>query len=81
MMTDARIMSIDELQAFLASNYVVTFKGSSRGESHARIERTLRIYCSLSRPRREKGLLRRSYLVGREGIQDRTVGGRLRILG
>lgn len=40
MMTDARVMSIDELKAFLASSYVFTFKGNSQEEIYAWIERT-----------------------------------------
>jgi hypothetical protein len=32
MMTDTRVMSIDELNAFLASSDVLTFKGNSREE-------------------------------------------------
>jgi len=57
MMTDARVMSIDELKAFLASIDVLTFKGSSREEIYAWIEQTL---CSYnydyrSRPRSGKG--------------------------
>ena len=34
MMTDARVMSIDELKAFLASSDVSTFKGNSREETY-----------------------------------------------
>jgi len=33
MMTDARVMSIDDLKAFLASSDVLTFKGNSREET------------------------------------------------
>ena len=64
MMTDARVMSIDELKAFLASSDVLTFKGNSREETYVWIERTLRTlrtYRYLSRPRSEKGLIR-SYM-------------------
>ncbi len=61
MLTDARVMSIDELKAFLASSDVLTFKGNSREETYAWIERTLRTYGYLSRPRSEKGLIR-SYM-------------------
>lgn len=32
MMTDARVMSIDELKAFLASSDVLTFKGNLTGK-------------------------------------------------
>ena len=61
MLTDARMMSIDELKAFLASSDVLTFKGNSREETYAWIERTLCTYGYLSRPRSEKGLIR-SYM-------------------
>jgi len=59
MTTDARVMSIGELKAFLASSDVFTFKGSSREETYAWIEHTLRSYKYRSRPRLEKGVLRR----------------------
>jgi hypothetical protein len=52
MMTDARVMSIDELKAFLASSNVLTFKGSSREETYSWIERTLGTYSYFSRPPR-----------------------------
>ncbi len=61
-MTDARVMSIDELNAFLASSDVFTFKGNLREEIYAWIERTLRGYSYRSRPRLEKGLLQRYIL-------------------
>jgi len=69
MMTDARVMSIDELKAFLASSDVFTFKGNSREEIYAWIERTLRDYSYRSRPRLEKGLLRR-YMLKMTGISN-----------
>lgn len=69
MMTDARVMSIDELNAFLASSDVFTFKGNSREEIYAWIERTLRGYSYRSRPRLEKGLLRR-YMRKITGISN-----------
>ncbi|MCD4801613.1 MAG: hypothetical protein K8R16_01595 [Anaerolineales bacterium] len=69
MMTDARVMSIDELNAFLASSDVFTFKGNSREEIYAWIERTLRSYSYRSRPRLEKGLLRR-YMRKMTGISN-----------
>ena len=59
MMTDNRVMNIAELKALLASSGVLTFKGSSREEIYAWIERTLRSYHYRSRPRLEKGVLRR----------------------
>ena len=61
MMTDPRVVNIDELKAFLASSDVLTFKGSSREETYGWIERTLRTYSYFSRPRSEKGLIR-SYM-------------------
>ncbi len=67
MLTDARMMSIDELKAFLASSDVLMFKGNSREETYAWIERTLCAYGYLSRPRSEKGLIR-SYMQKITGI-------------
>jgi hypothetical protein len=67
MMTDVRVMSIDELKAFLASSGVFTFKENSREETYAWIERTLRSYHYRSRPRSEKGVLRR-YMQKMTGI-------------
>lgn len=67
MMTDARVMSIDELKAFLSSSDVLTFKGNSREETYAWIERTLRTYSYFSRPRSEKGLIR-SYMQKMTGM-------------
>lgn len=67
MLTDARTMSIEELKAFLASSDVLTFKGNSREETYAWIERTLRSYGYLSRPRSEKGLIR-SYMQKMTGM-------------
>ena len=58
MLTDIRVMSIDELKAFLTSSDVLTFKGNSREETYAWIERTLCTYRCISRPRSEKGLIR-----------------------
>jgi len=59
MTTDAHVMRIEELKTFLSSSSVLTFKGSSRAETYAWIERTLRSYRYLSRPRVEKGLIQR----------------------
>ena len=67
MMTDARVMSIDELKAFLSSSDVLTFKGNSREETYGWIERTLRTYSYFSRPRSEKGLIR-SYMQKMTGM-------------
>jgi len=44
MMTDPRVMGVDELKGFLSSSGVSTFKGSSRAEVYAWIERTLHSY-------------------------------------
>ena len=51
MMIDKRVMDIDELEVFLASSEVFTFKGTSREEIYAWIEHTLRSYDYRSRPR------------------------------
>ena len=67
MMTDARVMSTDELKAFLAASDMLMFKGNSREETYAWIERTLRNYSYTSRPRSEKGLIR-SYMQKMTGI-------------
>jgi len=67
MMTDKRVMDIEELQALLASGDLLTFKGSSREEIYAWIQYTLRSYNYRSRPRLEKGVLRR-YLLKMTGI-------------
>ena len=58
MMNDTRVMSIEELQAFLNSSDGLNFSGCSRSEAYAWIEKTLRQYKYLARPRAEKGLLR-----------------------
>jgi len=49
------VKDIDELKAFLASSDVLTFKGSSREETYAWIEHTLRSYKYRSRPRLREG--------------------------
>jgi len=54
-MADKHVMDIDELKTLLASSGVLTFKGSSREESYAWIERTLRSYHYRARTRFEKG--------------------------
>ena len=69
MMVDKRVMSIDELKALLSSSGVLTFKGSSREEIYAWVERTLRSYHYCSRPRPEKGVLRR-YMRKITGISN-----------
>lgn len=58
-MHDSRKMSMDELRAFLCSSQALAFTGQSRKETYKWIERTLRQYDYPSRPRAEKGLLRR----------------------
>jgi hypothetical protein len=69
MMLDRRVQDIDELKAFLASSDVFTFKGNSREEIYAWIERTLRSYKYCSRPRLEKGVLRQ-YMLKMTGISN-----------
>lgn len=59
MMRDSRPMSADELQSFLRSSEALTFRGQSRAETYAWIEKTLHQYNYPSCPRTEKGLLRR----------------------
>ena len=61
MMTDAHVMSIGELKAFLASSGALAFKENLREEIYAWIECPLRTYSYFSRPRSEKGLIR-SYM-------------------
>jgi len=58
MMKDTRVMSMEELQAFLNSSGSLNFNGYSHTETYACIEKTLRQYKYLARPRAEKGLLR-----------------------
>ena len=58
MMNDTRVMSMEELQAFLTSSDGLIFSGCSRPEAYAWMEKTLRQYKYLARPRVEKGLLR-----------------------
>jgi hypothetical protein len=67
MMKDARVMSMEELQVFLNSSGNLKFNGYSRPETYAWIEKTLRQYKYLARPRAEKGLLRR-YLQKMTGL-------------
>jgi len=69
MMKDSRVMNADELPAFLNSSRALAFTGSSRAETYAWIERTLRSYKFLSRPRLEKGLLRQ-YMQKMTGISS-----------
>jgi len=57
-MRDSRPMSVEELQAFLSSSQALEFAGQSREQTYEWIERTLRQYDYLARPRPEKSLLR-----------------------
>ena len=54
MTTDAPVMSIDEMRAFLSSSDVLTFKGNLREETYGWIERVLRAYSYFSRPDQRK---------------------------
>jgi transposase InsO family protein len=67
MLEDTRSMSCEELQTFLEASTALTFNGHSRQETYAWIEQTLRRYDYLSRPRGQKGLLRR-YLLKISGF-------------
>ncbi len=58
MVNDARVMTMEELAAFLESSDALTFRGRSPNENYACIERTLRRYGYSSRARAKKGLLR-----------------------
>ncbi len=58
MVSDKRVMTMEELAAFLLSSETVSFTRKSRSETYAWIEKTLRRYDYRSRPRCEKGLLR-----------------------
>lgn len=57
-MYDSRPMSIDELRAFLRSSQALAFFGYSRAQTYAWVERTLREYEFVHRPRAHKGVLR-----------------------
>lgn len=56
--SDSRVMTMEELAAFLQSSKTLSFRGKTRQETYAWIEETLRVYGYGSRPRAEKGLLR-----------------------
>jgi hypothetical protein len=64
---DPRSMSCAELEAFLDASAPLAFTGHSRDETYAWIEKTLRRYVYVTRPRPEKGLLRR-YLLKISGF-------------
>jgi len=57
-MSDSRRMTIEELRAFLKSSGTLSFRGKTRRETYAWVEKTLRQYKYLSRSRAEKGWLR-----------------------
>ena len=59
MVSDSRVMTREELAAFLGSSGTLSFRGETREETYAWVERTLRRYRYSTRPRAEKGLLRR----------------------
>ena len=51
MMNDTRVMSMEELQVFLNSSDSLKSNGYSRPEIYAWIEKTLRQYNYLARPK------------------------------
>jgi len=55
--SDSRVMTIEELRAFLKSSGTLSFRGKTRQETYAWIEKTLRQYKYTSRSRAERGLL------------------------
>jgi len=56
--TRTDVMSMEELQVFLNSSGSLKFNGYSRPETYAWMEKTLRQYNYLARPRAQKDLLR-----------------------
>jgi hypothetical protein len=56
--SDSRVMTIEELAAFLKSSGTLRFRGKTRQETYAWVEKTLRQYKYTSRSRAERGLLR-----------------------
>jgi len=56
--SDSREMTMEELAAFLRSSTTLRFRGKTRRETYAWIEKTLRTYGYAARSRAEKGLLR-----------------------
>ena len=56
--SDSRVMTMEELAAFLRSSTTLRFRGKTRQETYAWIEKTLRTYGYAARSRAEKGLLR-----------------------
>ncbi len=59
MVSDTRVMTMEELAAFLLSSGNVSYRRKRRSETYAWIENTLRRYGYPSRPRQEKGLIRK----------------------
>ena len=59
MVSDSRVMSMEEMAAFLESSGTLGFRGETRRETYAWVERTLRRYRYSSRSRADKGLVRR----------------------
>ena len=66
MVSDSRVMSMEEMAAFLESSGTLSFRGETRRDTYAWVEKTLRRYRYSSRSRAEKGLLRQ-YLVKMTG--------------
>ncbi|MCR4392630.1 MAG: integrase [Candidatus Acetothermia bacterium] len=58
MVSDSRVMTMEELAAFLASSGTLRFRGQTRQATYAWVEKTLRKYGYISRSRADKGLLR-----------------------
>jgi len=59
MVSDSRVMTIEEMAAFLGSSGTLSFRGETRTETYAWVEKTLRKYGYSSLPRAEKGVVRR----------------------
>lgn len=62
MLSDRRVMKMEELAAFVESSGPLSFRRVSQEESYAWVERTLCCYGYSSRSKREKGVLRRYIL-------------------
>ena len=58
MVSDSRVMTMEEVAAFLGSSETLSFRGKMRQETYAWAENTLRTYGYSSLSRAEKGLLR-----------------------
>ncbi len=59
MLSDTRLMSMEELAAFVASSAPLSFRRGSRAECYAWVGRTLQRYGYRSRSKAEKGLVRK----------------------